>query len=157
MDAVKKNEVIKENISENISAVKSVVDDGGKFFLKVTGNSMKPFLENGKDVAILSVPENVKKYETVFYVRASGGVVLHRIVGVHGEWYDMCGDNQTDIEKGIPTENIIAVMREYRKGDRIYSCENIGYKIKSVFWVKTRIFRKVFRKVKIKIKHLVKR
>lgn len=149
--------IIKANIAENISAVKSVVDDGGKFYLKITGNSMLPFLKNGRDVAALCAPKNVKKYDVVFYTRDCGGVVLHRIVGKNGDFYDMCGDHQVDVEKNIPKKNIVAVMCEYISDGRNYSCDSFGYKIKSVLWVKTRIFRKFYRSLKIKIKHLVKR
>lgn len=148
--------VIKENIAEHLSAVKEVVDDGGQFFLKITGNSMLPFLRNGSDIAVLSAPLSVKKYDVVFYVRDGGGVVLHRIVKITGDFYDMCGDNQVDIENNIRRDQIIAVMNSYIKNGRAYSCKTISYKIKSVFWVKTRILRKLYRNLKIKIKHLVK-
>ncbi|MBQ8165005.1 MAG: hypothetical protein IJZ94_04240 [Clostridia bacterium] len=147
---------IKENIGLYISDVKSVVDDGGKFFLRITGTSMLPFLKNGRDVAVLSKPSGLKKYETAFYVRSNGHVVLHRIVAEHGGFYDFCGDHQTEIEKNIPKENVIAVMREYEKDGKLYSCNKMSYKIKAVLWVKSRLVRKYSRKIKIKIKHLVK-
>jgi len=157
MDTAQNKIAVKENIAEHISDVRAIVDDGGKFFLKVTGNSMLPFLKNGIDIAILSAPNSVKKYETVLYVRASGGVVLHRIVAIHSDCFDMCGDHQVDVERGIPKENIVAVMREYRRNSKDYSCESAFYKIKSVLWVKTRTFRKFYRDLKIKVKRLVKR
>lgn len=156
MDISEVENVIKEDIAANVSAVKSVVDDGGKFFLRITGNSMNPFLENEKDIAVLSAPSDLKVNDVAFYVRQSGGVVLHRIVAVHGLYYDMCGDNQIDVEKGIPKGSVVAVMREYIKDGKLCSCDCFSYKVKSVFWVKTRIFRKFYRKLKIKIKNLVK-
>lgn len=148
--------VIKENIAEHVSAVKEVVDDGGQFFLKITGNSMQPFLRNGCDVAVLSMPMSVKKYDVAFYVRDGGGVVLHRIIKIQDDFYHMCGDNQVDIEKNIRKDQIIAVMTSYIKDGKTYSCKTFSYKMKSVLWVKTRIVRKLYRNLKIKVKHLVK-
>ncbi|MBE7065424.1 MAG: hypothetical protein E7384_06400 [Ruminococcaceae bacterium] len=148
---------IKENISEYVSDVKNVVDDGGMFFLKVSGKSMLPFLKDGKDTVLLKKSDEPSIYDVAFYVRQSGGVVLHRIVAIHGDKFDFCGDNQTEIEKGIPKENIIAVMDAYIRDGKRYFCNSASYKIKSVLWVKTRIFRKFYRNLKIKIKYLVKR
>lgn len=151
------NTVIKENIAEHVSEVKAVVDDGGCFFLNITGKSMLPFLRDYSDTAVLVKKEELQKYDVAFYVRECGGVVLHRVVGIHGDSYDFCGDNQVDIEKGIPRRNVIAVMSSFRRNGKIHSCESFAYKIKSVLWVKTRIIRKFYRNLKIKIKHLVKR
>ena len=156
MDGNACEKIVKEDISLYISDVRSVVDDGGKFFLRITGTSMLPFLKAGRDVAVLSKPSDIKKYETAFYTRANGHVVLHRIVGEHGNFYDFCGDHQYETEKNIPKENVIAVMREYEKDGKLYSCQTKSYKFKTVFWVKTRQVRKIFKNIKIKVKRLVK-
>ena len=151
-----KTSVIRD-ISVITDDIEKLTADRGKFYLRVTGYSMYPFLTPGRDTAVLSQPENVKIYETAFFKRSNGDVVLHRIVAEHGDFHDFCGDHQYVIEKDIPKTSVIAVMREFYKGDKFISCETVPYKIKAVFWVKTRAFRHFFNRIKIKISRTVKR
>ncbi len=143
--------IVKDDISQISDEIKGIVSDGGRFYLRVTGCSMLPFLKPERDTAILSAPDHVKVYETVLYKREQGNVVLHRVVAEHGDFFDFCGDNQVIVEKNVPKSTVIAVMREYMKRDKVLSCNKSSYKIRAFMWVKLRGVRHFFRKVKIKL------
>ena len=86
--------------------------------LVITGNSMAPFLVHGRDTVYLSKPTGpVKKGDTVLYRRDSGAYILHRVYKADKDRYTMVGDAQTQLEKGIRRDQIIAVVTSaLRKG-----------------------------------------
>lgn len=53
----------------------------------------------------------------VFYQRDNGQFIMHRILKVTEEGYDIVGDAQIDIERGIRDDQIFAIVTKvYRKG-----------------------------------------
>ena len=86
--------------------------------LRVSGNSMAPFLEHGRDTVYLSrVSRPLKVGDIVLYQRKNGAYVLHRICRLEGDAYCMVGDAQTMLEHGIQREQVFALVRwAQRKG-----------------------------------------
>ena len=83
--------------------------------MTVTGNSMKPLLLDRVSSVKLSKPDNLKKGDIVLFLRDEDCYVLHRIVAVHDDVYDIVGDNQTSVDKNIPKANIIAKATAYNR------------------------------------------
>jgi hypothetical protein len=111
--------------------------------LKVTGSSMHPLLINKRDSVILTKCDkyNLQKGDIPLYRRSSGKFVMHRIVGVHENSYDLCGDNQYIIEKNVPKKNIIAVVKAFERNGKFYNCDGVFYKL---YW-NLRVFSIPFR------------
>ncbi|MBR6609550.1 MAG: S24/S26 family peptidase [Oscillospiraceae bacterium] len=86
--------------------------------LVISGNSMSPFLVHGRDTIYLSrLDRPVKKGDVLLYKRDSGAYILHRVYKVEENGFTMVGDAQAALEKGIRTDQIIAVMTSaLRKG-----------------------------------------
>lgn len=97
------------------------VDAGNEFSFIAFGQSMLPTIRNGLDLVTLGpVKDNLCKNDIIFYRRNSGQFVLHRIVRVGEDSFDLCGDNQYCIEKGIHREQIIAkLVRLERNGETL--------------------------------------
>lgn len=112
--------------------------------LTITGSSMEPLLTNRRDTIILSKCDKSKlrKGDMALYNRQSGQYVLHRIVKVNRESYDFCGDNQYIIERNLPKQNIIAVVKAFKRNGKLFNCNDFGYKI---YW-HLRVFSIPFRK-----------
>lgn len=93
-------------------------ENAGPLPLTVTGNSMSPFLIHGRDSVWLSRPPRpVRRGDILLYRRENGMYVLHRVYKVTKESYTMLGDAQTEPERGIRAEQVIAVVtRVERKG-----------------------------------------
>ena len=85
-----------------------VVNSGGEFELFPRGTSMLPLIVEGRDSVRLVKPENLKVDDIALYKRDNGQFVLHRIVAAEGDVFDMCGDNQLVVEKGIRRDQIMA-------------------------------------------------
>ena len=97
--------------------IEEVISSGGEFRLTPYGTSMLPLLEPGKCTVVLVEPKEIKKGDIVLFVRASGQFVLHRVVAVKKDYYNMCGDNETAIEYRVLKENIKAVVKEIYIGE----------------------------------------
>ncbi len=104
-------------MSEMVEMIKEVVSTDGEFRLYPRGTSMLPLIVEGKDSVILARPSLLCVGDIVLYKRENGQYVLHRIVKIKGDNLFLCGDNQTDIETGITTNDVIAKTIAVYKGD----------------------------------------
>lgn len=100
--------------------------EGSEVYITVRGNSMSPFLYDGRDQAVFTALRNrcVRRGDVVFYQRIGGQFVMHRVYSVDETGVmTMLGDAQWTLEPGIRPEQLRAfVPRVVRKGKEI-SCE----------------------------------
>lgn len=140
-------------------AMEDMLKAGGEVNFNTRGTSMLPMLHQDGDRVIIIKPKGtLKKYDIPLYRRADGSFVLHRIVRApKGEVYDICGDNQWDIEKGVKHSQVIGVVTDFYRNGRKISCKNKLYKMYSIIWVSIMPLRKVIIGGGRKIKGMVKR
>ncbi len=138
-----------------------LINDGTDVTFTVTGQSMQPTVYNLRDTVVLTKcePDKLKRLDIPFYVRENGQFVLHRIVRVHNDTYDMCGDHQYEIERGVPKSAVQCVVKGFTRKGVYHSCDEPLYRIYSflwaiciplrrpVFWIH-RLFSKIFRRRK---------
>lgn len=92
----------------------------GRAFVRVTGNSMRPLLHHLRDGVVLEPPGAIRPGDIVLFDRRSGRYALHRVIHVNGDRFDMAGDNQWHIERGLPAAQVIGVVTAVvRKGREI--------------------------------------
>lgn len=126
--------VINVETDELITVVKGAVDNGISVRITVVGSSMYPFLRSGIDSVELYGVDEVKRNDVLFYVRDDGSCVLHRCIGICGDEYIMCGDNQTKREYGIRREQIMAAARKFYRGSRLITDKTPWYRIYKFLW-----------------------
>ena len=108
-----------------LSALCELIDQGHEVSIPVAGSSMTPFLGDKRDQVFVKAPERpVRRGDIVLYRRRNGDFVLHRVYRVRGsgenETFDVIGDAQDIIERGIGREQVTAVVtRARRKGKLI--------------------------------------
>ena len=114
-----------------------LINDGTDVVFNVTGNSMKPFWYNRRDSVVLTKcdPKALKKGQVPLYRRDNGQYVLHRIVKVKENTYDMIGDRQTEIEYDVPKENVLCVVKAFYRRGKYHSCDEIPFHIYSSIWM----------------------
>lgn len=105
--------------------------------MTVKGGSMYPMLTSGRDEVLLKslASYRLKKGDIVLYTRDNGQYILHRIVRTHENGYDLCGDHQYLVEKNIPGDRIIAVVKQFKRNGRLHKTEEIGYRIYFRLWI----------------------
>ncbi|MDO4994580.1 MAG: S24/S26 family peptidase [Bacteroidales bacterium] len=69
--------------AEFLPHVCALVDEGHNVSIRARGNSMRPFVESGRDVAVLSKAMGYKVGDVVLAEIERGHYVLHRIDALH--------------------------------------------------------------------------
>ncbi len=91
--------------------IKQMLADHGQAFVRVTGSSMYPLLHHLRDGVILVPPERVRAGDIVLFDRRNGRYALHRVIGMGKRTFTMAGDNQWHMERNLPCEQIVGVVR----------------------------------------------
>lgn len=127
--------VIKTVPIEQLSPmVADLIDQGIDVEFRVTGRSMRPMLSNIKDTVVLTkLTRPVKRGDIAFYKRYNDTYILHRVIKVKGNTFDAIGDHQTEIERNIPIENIICIVKSFTRNGKTHSVSEFQYKIYSFF------------------------
>ncbi len=81
---------------------------GGIFPLRVTGNSMAPFLKPGRDSVLLSPAGQLRKGDIALFLRPDGSPILHRVVKCAPEGLWFLGDGQSAAEGPVEPRRVIA-------------------------------------------------
>lgn len=136
------------SIDDMIPLMAERIENGGSVSFTPMGISMQPMLRHGADsVVLIAKPDRLKKYDVIFYRRDNGKYILHRIISAK-EPYICIGDNQFKKEKGIRSDQIIAVVSSFKRGGKEYSVKDTGYKIYCRIWHYTRPVRRAYRFVR---------
>ena len=92
------------------------LEQGHTVTIKLKGYSMRPFLENNRDKAILRKPDKLKKGDVVLAEISPQNYALHRIIKIIGENIVLRGDGNLTCEY-CKSENIKGyAVGFYRKG-----------------------------------------
>ena len=93
-----------------MTALRSLTEQGHSVSVPVAGSSMSPFLAGGRDTVFFSRPDTpLRRGDIVFYERASGQFVMHRVRRVHRDGsLDILGDAQAETETGILPQQVFA-------------------------------------------------
>lgn len=103
---------------EYVSILRELTEDNREVSMRIAGNSMLPFLVHDRDLIFFKKPDRaMKRGDMVFYQRANGQFVMHRIWKVKPEGYYIVGDAQQCIEGPVKAEQIFAIITKVcRKG-----------------------------------------
>ncbi|MBR6795094.1 MAG: S24/S26 family peptidase [Clostridia bacterium] len=125
-------------------AYEDVLKRNGTLVFTPGGTSMQPLLKHHENPVVL-VPTDgrLKRGDVPFYKRADGQYVLHRIIRVHKDSYDCCGDNQSALEKGVTDDMIFAKMVGFYRGDTYISVDDKAVRRYAARRMASRPFRRV--------------
>ena len=102
--------------AEFLPEVVKILNEGHTVTLRLRGYSMRPFLENDRDKALLVKPSSIKVGDPVLAEVNPLHFVLHRIDSIEGDNVTLRGDGNLGVEH-CKKENIVgAVIGLYRKG-----------------------------------------
>jgi hypothetical protein len=119
--------------------VVKLLNDGHTVTLRLRGFSMRPFLENDRDKALLVKPSDLKVGDPVLAEISPCHYVLHRIIGIDGNVVTLRGDGNIAIETCKLEDVKGAVIGFYRKGRQKLDSTD-GWKWRIYSWVWMRLF-----------------
>lgn len=125
--------------AELLPHVVQLLGEGHTVTLRLKGFSMRPFLEDERDKALLVKPETPKLYDPVLAEVTPGTYVLHRIVSIDGNHVTLRGDGNLNVEH-CELQNIVGgVVGFYRKGRKKMDRTD-GRKWKTYSWLWVRLY-----------------
>ncbi len=116
-----------------------MIDEGHSVTIPLRGYSMRPFLEDRRDKAILEKAGNIGVGDAVLAEITPGHFVLHRIVSIDGEDITLRGDGNIATER-CRREDVKALATGfYRKGRKTPDM-TCGRKWAVYSWIWTRLY-----------------
>ncbi|MCI6617363.1 MAG: peptidase S41 [Prevotella sp.] len=113
-----------------------MLDEGHTVTLRLKGFSMRPFLENDRDKALLVKAEAIKVGDPVLAEIRPKSFVLHRIVRIDGTSVTLRGDGNLGTEHCRVTDVKASVIGFYRKGrDSMDRTDSAKWKVYSWIWM----------------------
>lgn len=119
--------------------VVTLLNEGHTVTLRLRGFSMRPFLEDNRDKALLIKPSTINVGDPVLCEIAPLHFVLHRIIKIDDEDITLRGDGNIGVEH-CKRENVLgAVIGFYRKNrKRLDRTDGWKWRLYSYVW--TRLF-----------------
>ncbi|MCQ2431352.1 MAG: hypothetical protein MJ175_01975 [Clostridia bacterium] len=98
------------------------------------GTSMMPLLRQHRDLMVIrKKPEGgLKRYDAVLF-RRGPQYVLHRILKIREDGYEICGDNQV-VKEFVKEEQIIGVLSAVVRDGKEIPVTNPGYRMYVHLW-----------------------
>ena len=123
--------------SEFLPEIVKLLDSGHTVTLKLKGRSMRPFLEDGRDKALLTKAGSISVGDAVLAEVAKGTYVLHRIVKIDGDNVTLRGDGNLGIERCHANDVKGAVIGFYRKGcQTLDRTDSMKWRVYSLVWMR---------------------
>lgn len=133
---------------EYISMLKQLTEDGKEVSMIITGSSMSPFLIHERDVIWFKKPNReLKKGDMVFFQRANGQYVMHRIQKVIKEDFYLIGDGQTEIEGPIHRNTIWAIVTQVRRKGKMLHPGDFWWEFFEHVWINLIPIRGILQKI----------
>lgn len=112
------------------------LEQGRTATISLRGNSMRPFLEDGRDKALLTKAVNVKMGDAVLAEIAPTIYVLHRVWKIKGNNVTLLGDGNLRTEHCKLEDIRASVVGFYRKGRKsLDSVDGSKWRIYSWLWM----------------------
>ena len=117
--------------------VVALLEEGHTATLPLRGRSMRPFLEDGRDKALLQIVDTYREGDAVLAEISQGHFVLHRIIKIEGTHVTLRGDGNLGDEH-CRLEDIRAKdVGFYRKGrTKLDSTDGRKWRIYSWWWTR---------------------
>ncbi len=143
------------NLRDFIDVMKEQLDAGKKVSFVPHGNSMRPMLHDGTDMIILQKHQGrLHLFDVALYYRQeTDSYVVHRVAGFQKDGsYVMLGDNNYQREYNIREEDVIGVVTAFYRKGKMYTVDNLIYRMYNNIWFYSRPIRHLILRVKTKIR-----
>ena len=119
----KKGDELKLSGPDLIGLLQTVLNKGMPFRFRAKGFSMSPFIKDNDVITVSPLTDDsTRSGDVVAFIRPEiKKLVIHRVVGKKGEYFQIKGDNITDTDELIPVANIMGrVTRVERNRKEIF-------------------------------------
>lgn len=130
------NDILIPEVARNVA-------EGHTVTLPLKGFSMRPFLEDGRDKAMLTKVGELHVGDPVIAYTSDHRYVLHRIVKMEGDEITLLGDGNLGTEHCRRKDVLCAVIGFYRKGrSKLDRTDGLKWRCYSWLWMRLRPVRR---------------
>ena len=135
---------------------KETISAQGGYVSTPLGDSMRPMLQGERDsVLVKAAIRPIRRGDVLLYEMADGTHVLHRVIAVTKEGYQMRGDNCYAPEPLLQEDAVIGILEGFWRKNRYYACDSHkGYRLYVGVWLFTFPLRRFLVRVKNKLKRI---
>mgnify|MGYP001236593489 CR=1 FL=1 len=121
------------------------VTEGARVRIRARGNSMLPFIRDGKDDIILEKPNtrSFQKGRLLLAKLQDDRYVLHRVKKIKGNNILLRGDGNLNIYENCTSGNIIAEATEIIRNGKSITTNTLRWKLYSFLWPGNLFLRRV--------------
>ncbi|MCQ2077179.1 MAG: S24/S26 family peptidase [Bacteroidaceae bacterium] len=113
-----------------------LVKEGHTVSIRAKGYSMRPFIENDRDVAVLAKMDSCKVGDVVLAEVEPGHFILHRIDAINGDMVRLRGDGNYPGTEICTLNDLRAKMWAVVRKGKTWHTDGTVWKVYSWFWVK---------------------
>lgn len=151
------NSSLKRNIPNEIllPEVARLINQGHTVTITVRGNSMNPFLVDGRDGIVLGpfCETDLQPGVAVLARETRGRIVFHRIIRRQGEELTLMGDGNLQMTEQSSLKEVMAIMVAAIRKGKEYPCSGRTWRWYSLGWMKLTPVRRwllaIYRRVKL--------
>ena len=137
---MKKVVIANEEMAEE---VKRLIGMNHEVIIPVKGNSMLPFIQGDKDLAVLRPASHpLKKWDVVLAYDSRGVLLLHRIIHIAGDELILMGDGNLVGIETCRVSDVIAKLESVKRDDKVMYCNTGSARVKAVVWYFLRPLRR---------------
>ena len=108
--------------------IRRVLSEEGVFVSTSVGVSMWPMLRSRRDTIVIEpIRGRLKRFDVPLYHR-NGKLILHRVIRVLPEGYDIRGDNCLGTEKNVGEDCMLGVLTGFWRGEKKVELSSFGYR-----------------------------
>lgn len=140
----------------NFINIEQLLSQGKTIKIKPQGFSMYPLFYPGRDEACIEKASfaSVKRGDVILYRRDNSILVLHRIWKIKDNCFYMIGDNQTQIEGPLRSDQIRGKLTGIIRNGHFIDVKNPLYQLVSRLWLFMRPIRPLVWKFTAILRHL---
>ena len=122
--------------AEFLPCVCELINEGHTVSIRAKGNSMRPFVESDRDVAVLAHSDGYKTGDVVLAEIAKGRFVLHRIDRIDGRDVTLRGDGNVAGTESCTLDDLRAITVQFIRNGRTWNLQTSKvWKVYSRLWV----------------------
>lgn len=113
-----------------------LIDEGHTVSIRARGYSMRPFVENDRDVLVLGKADEFKVGDVALAEVEKGHFILHRIDAIKGDKVRLRGDGNYPGVEYCRLQDLRAIMVQVERKGRTWDVSGRVWRLYSKWWVK---------------------
>jgi hypothetical protein len=136
---------------DSFAEVQRILLEGKEVRIRVKGNSMRPFIQDGDTVLLRAYQGQSLALGSNILAKDKDKFVFHRFVGMKNDQYILAGDGNLVLREYVRATDIIAIAYTHYPQDKekLVAIDRLWPRLRGLGWYHIRLLRRIAAKLKI--------